>query len=152
MEWTSTADARAAINTVEQTAEQLANALDTEMALADQRALVKMAAIKRIMERDGIAATPAEKIVESDDEFMAHRAKERESVVLRQKAEGTYAAAKFNAHAAVTMLDHRAAYGEGALVASTHMREVFEPIVKGQAARIAELEAKLAPPATDPRD
>lgn len=90
-----------AIDRVVNCAEALAYARADEMRLEDERALVKRDAVLRIMQRDGIAATPAEKIVETDEMYMAHRALQRAAVVATQRAWGDYEAARVLAtHAA----------------------------------------------------
>lgn len=68
-----------------------------EQQLEDERAIVKEMAIIRVMERDHSAATRAEKIVESDSEYMAHRIAQRASVVARFRADAEYWAAKAEA-------------------------------------------------------
>jgi hypothetical protein len=82
---------------VRATADALARAYNYEDELKDLRAAIKADAIKRVMKRDGLAATVAEKIVETDAEYFAHREKQRESVVLRFKADAEYWAAKVEA-------------------------------------------------------
>jgi vacuolar-type H+-ATPase subunit I/STV1 len=78
----------------------LGQALALEQELEDDRAAVKADAIGRIMKRDGLAATPAEKIVETDEEYFRHRAKQRASIVSRFRADAEYQAAKSRATAA----------------------------------------------------
>lgn len=74
--------------------EALGDAMAHEQQLEDERPLLKEMAIIRIMERDKCAATPAEKIVKSDLEYMNHRIAQRASVVARFRAEAEYEAAK----------------------------------------------------------
>jgi hypothetical protein len=64
-----------------------------EQQLEDERPLIKEMAIIRIMEKDKIAATRAEKIVESDLEYMKHRVAQRASIVARFRADAEYHAA-----------------------------------------------------------
>jgi hypothetical protein len=75
-------------------AEALADALNHESELEDDRAAIKADAIVRIMKRDSLAATPAEKIVETDEQYFKHRAAQRASVVARFRADAEYEAAK----------------------------------------------------------
>jgi len=77
--------------------EALGLALTLEQSLEDDRAAIKADAIQRIMKRDGIAATPAEKVVETDAAYFAHREKQRASVVARFRADAEYWAAKAQA-------------------------------------------------------
>lgn len=88
------ATAEAAIAAIERAGERLAIATQREMMLEDRRPLVKAEAVKRIMQRDGIAATPAEKIVESDDEYLLHRVEQYGAVVETIRARAAYEAAK----------------------------------------------------------
>jgi hypothetical protein len=74
--------------------EALGDALAHEQELEDDRAAIKADAITRIMKRDGLAATPAEKIVETDEEYFKHRAAQRASIVARFRADAEYQAAK----------------------------------------------------------
>lgn len=87
----------AAIARLKESGEALAQARSEEQRLEDERPLLKELAIIRIMARDGSAATRAEKIVESDSEYMAHRIAQRGSVVARFKADAEYWAAKCEA-------------------------------------------------------
>lgn len=98
-----TAESNAAVAAIEAAAERLARATVEEMELLDARPLVKAEAIKRIMARDAIAATPAEKIVETDPEFAAHRRREAEAVVEKIRAEAAYETAKRRADVAIDM-------------------------------------------------
>jgi hypothetical protein len=82
---------------VEAKADALARAYNYEHELEDLRAAIKADAIKRIQKRDGLAATPAEKIVETDEEYFAHRGKQSAAVVARFKADAEYWAAKCEA-------------------------------------------------------
>jgi DNA repair exonuclease SbcCD ATPase subunit len=82
------------LDIVKAKAEALADALNHESEIEDDRAAIKADAIVRIMARDKIAATPAEKIVETDEEYFKHRATQRASIVARFRAEAEYEAAK----------------------------------------------------------
>jgi hypothetical protein len=97
-------EALAAIQDIREAANDLGWQCAQEMELEDRRPLVKRDAIQRIMVRDGIAATPAEKIVETDEAYMQHRAKQRAAVVETYRARGAYEAAKLEAALAVEML------------------------------------------------
>lgn len=86
--------------------EALGEALAHEQELEDDRAAIKADAIKRIMARDGLAATPAEKVVETDADYFAHREKQRASIVARFRADAEYWAAKARAtQASLNALD-----------------------------------------------
>ena len=98
-------DAVVAVNAIENAAERLALAIKLEMTLEDERPLVKAQAVRRIMDRDGIAATPAEKIVESDAEYLAHRKRQYDAVVEKQRAFGAYEAAKRRADLEIAIID-----------------------------------------------
>lgn len=86
-----------AISKLKEKGEALGIALTLEQSLEDDRAAVKADAIKRIMTRDGCAATPAEKVVETDAGYFAHRAEQRASIVARFRADAEYWAAKAEA-------------------------------------------------------
>lgn len=75
-------------------AEALADAHNHETQLEDDRAKVKAEAIERICIRDNLKATPAEKIVETDEGYAEHRAKQRASIIARFRADAEYEAAK----------------------------------------------------------
>lgn len=77
--------------------EAAADALNHETQLEDDRAAIKADAVVRIMKRDSIAATPAEKIVETDAAYFEHRAKQRAAVVARFRADAEYKAAEIKA-------------------------------------------------------
>lgn len=77
--------------------EALGDATAHEQELEDDRAAIKADAIVRVMKRDGLAATPAEKIVETDEEYFKHRAKQRASIVARFRADAEYQVAKATA-------------------------------------------------------
>jgi hypothetical protein len=68
--------------------------------LEDERALVKRDAIKRLME-SGVAtsASAAERVVESDEAYAAHRAKQREAVMDTQVRWAQWEAARCRAWA-----------------------------------------------------
>lgn len=87
----------AAISRLREKGDELARAYNYEHELEDDRAAVKADAIQRIMKRDGCAATPAEKIVETDLAYLRHREEQRSSLVARFKADAEYWAAKCEA-------------------------------------------------------
>lgn len=82
-------------------AERLGLARAEEQRLEDERGLLKAAATKRIMARDNIAATNAEKIVESDEEYAAHRRAQRQAVIDAECARGDFYAARYRAELAI---------------------------------------------------
>lgn len=96
-------------------AEARADAKNHESELEDNRALVKKEAIQRIVERDKIAATPAEKIVETDEGYAAHRAAQRAAVIAVFQTEAAYKAAVLNATRAAAITPEMAE-----LVAANH--------------------------------
>jgi hypothetical protein len=77
--------------------EALGLALTLEQSLEDDRAAIKADAIRRVMKRDGTAATVAERVVETDADYFAHREKQRASIVARFRADAEYWAAKAQA-------------------------------------------------------
>lgn len=93
--------AERAIERVREAARALGEAEAEEQRLEDERPLVKAAAIKRLMEGRGLSATAAEKIVEEDEAYMAHRVQQRESVIARQTQWGAWEASKLAAELAV---------------------------------------------------
>jgi hypothetical protein len=95
--------ANTAIEAIERAAERLALASKIEMELEDRRPIIKAEAVARIMERDSIAATPAEKIVETDPEYAAHRNRQAMAVVETIRAKGAFEAAKRRADVAIDM-------------------------------------------------
>jgi len=69
-----------------------------EMLLEDQRPFIKAAAVLRLIEsKQATSATAAEKIVEMDAEYMAHRVKQRDAVINTQRALGLAKAADIHA-------------------------------------------------------
>ena len=98
-------NAETQIAAIDDAAERVALACKVEMELEDQRPIIKADAVRRIMARDGIAATPAEKIVETDGEYAAHRNRQTMAVVEKQRAFGAYEAAKLRARLAVTLAE-----------------------------------------------
>lgn len=89
---------------VQMVAHALAEAIVQEMELADQRPLIKDAAIIRIVESgQERSATAAEKVVERDPEYAEHRRRQYDAVRTRIAAEAAYEVAKLNARLAVAM-------------------------------------------------
>jgi hypothetical protein len=86
-----------AIAKLKEKGEALGRARAYEQQLEDERGLIKELAIIRIMGKNKCAATPAEKIVESDPDYMEHRIAQRTSVVTRFRAEAEFWAAKVEA-------------------------------------------------------
>lgn len=95
--------AEQAVEAIERAAERLAIATQREMMLEDRRPLVKADAVKRIMQRDSIAATPAEKIVESDDGYLTLRVEQYGAVVETIRARGAFEASKRRADIAIDL-------------------------------------------------
>lgn len=80
-----------AVQAIINAGDRLAEARANEMALEDERPLVKDEAIKRLMQHGAAtSATAAEKIVEKDAEYAAHRAKQVEAVREAIKARAYY--------------------------------------------------------------
>lgn len=80
-------------------------ALAHERSLIDGYATAKDAAVRRIMEEKGIAATPAEKFVNTDAEFAGYRDASRASVLDRMTAEAQYESVKLRAKLAVHIVE-----------------------------------------------
>src|SRR6185437_17168997 len=81
-------------------AKKLADATILEMELADERALVKDAAIVRLIETGRErSVTAAEKYVEKDEQYMAHRAMQYDAVRGRIMAQAAYEVAWCSARA-----------------------------------------------------
>jgi hypothetical protein len=90
-------DAENAIAEIETAAQRVGAACRAEMELEDERSVLKPQATRRIMTRDSLAATPAEKLVETDEEYASHRRRQAEAVVEKHRAFGGYEAAKLRA-------------------------------------------------------
>jgi hypothetical protein len=96
--------ALAEIRAVEQYASDLADATSLETKLADTRTFIKDAGIGRLIASKRFSSvTAAEKGIEFDDDFMAHREAERIAVADRIMAEGRYEAAKLRARLAIEL-------------------------------------------------
>lgn len=91
--------------------DRLAVALKRVQELEDERPLVKSAAVRRLMGTEnaetgkGHSASSAEKIVESDGEYAAHRKRQWEAEVEKQQAYAEYEAAKLTARLAVAVVE-----------------------------------------------
>ncbi|MDB4892192.1 MAG: hypothetical protein JWL61_4047 [Gemmatimonadetes bacterium] len=72
-----------------------------EMELEDERSMLKPQAVRRIMQRDNIAYTPAEKIVETDEEYMSLRRRQYTCVADKERALGEFKAAELRAKLSV---------------------------------------------------
>jgi len=98
-----------AIRAVIDTGERVAQAMLHVATLEDGRALAKADAIRRLMEQPNAetgkmhSASSAEKIVESDAEYAAYRARQREVEVEKHRAWAAYEAAKLNAQLVIGM-------------------------------------------------
>jgi hypothetical protein len=96
--------ALAEIANVEEAAKRLAIATNRETQLEDERTLIKDGGIKRLMEAKTFGSvTAAEKGIEFDTEYMAHRRRQREAVADRIEATGEFEAAKLRARLYVEM-------------------------------------------------
>lgn len=83
------------VQAIIQSADALAIAVEREMRLEEQRPLLKADAIQRLMQHGAAtSATAAEKIVEKDPEYAAHRELQVQAVVAVIRARGDYEAAK----------------------------------------------------------
>jgi uncharacterized protein YajQ (UPF0234 family) len=101
--------ANQAIEAIEQAAERLALATKTEMELEDFRPILKSQAIRRLMATENPetgkphSASSAEKVVEVDAEYAAHRRDQYNAVVETIRARGEYEAAKRRADVAIDL-------------------------------------------------
>jgi hypothetical protein len=90
--------ARQSIDALAAAATRCSAALNAIAELEDERALIKPQAIRRLMD-SGAASSPtaAEKIVEQDPEYAAHRRRQRDAEVEKWAAAANYEAAKLTA-------------------------------------------------------
>lgn len=101
--------AEQAVEAIERAAERLALASRMEMALEDERPIVKSESIRRLMATENPetskphSASSAEKVVESDGEYAAFRRKQYAAVVETIKARGAFEAAKRRADIAIDL-------------------------------------------------
>ena len=85
-------------------AKKLADATILEMQLEDERALVKDAGIVRLIETGRErSVTAAEKYIEKDEQYMAHRAKQYDAVRGRIMARAAYDSAVLGARLTVEL-------------------------------------------------
>lgn len=95
--------AEQAIAAVEAAAGRLAEAIRTVQDLEDARCIEKSAAIRRLMQTMNDetnklhSASSAEKVVESDAEYLAYRRRQADAEVEKHRAYGAYDAAKLRA-------------------------------------------------------
>lgn len=86
--------------------DRLAEAVEHETRLEDERPVQKLDAILRIMQTTNVAngkphsASSAEAVLETDHEYMAYRTKQRAAVVATIKARAYYEAMKARARVA----------------------------------------------------
>jgi len=98
--------ANEAIDELKDAAEACAQAFDLITELEDARALIKPAAIKRLIESGAAtSATAAEKIVEQDLEYAAHRLKQREAEIVKWRSLGVWEACKLSARLSVAVVE-----------------------------------------------
>lgn len=84
----------------------LAVAVAHEMALEDDRALVKAEAIRRLIDSGAAASvTAAEKVVAQDTGYNAHLVQQREATYQKIVAAARYEAAKARARLAASMVE-----------------------------------------------
>lgn len=101
--------ARRAIAQVTAAGERLAQAAARVQELEDARPMIKSAAIRRLMTTTNEetqkphSASSAEKIVESDAEYFAHRQLQRDAEVEKHRAYAAYEAARLDARLAVDL-------------------------------------------------
>jgi hypothetical protein len=91
------------IRALETAGELLAIATERELELQSLRGLRKNEAVRRIMAAQKIAATPAEKVVETDPEYSAFLKECRSSVADRIRAEARFSAEKLRAYLTVRL-------------------------------------------------
>jgi hypothetical protein len=84
--------------------ERFALLCGTVMELEAERPIQKSAAVLRIMGEKGLAATPAEKLAESDGEYAAFLKRQRQAVVSKELAYGQAESAKQQHATALALL------------------------------------------------
>jgi hypothetical protein len=110
-------DAEEAIVAIETAAARLAVAVRAEMELEDFRPIVKSQAIRRLMATENPetgkphSASSAEKIVETDAEYSAHRRDQYAAVVETIRARGEFEASRRKADLAVALCEVTVALG-----------------------------------------
>jgi hypothetical protein len=101
---TTSVNVAESIQRVRDAARALGEARAAEQALEDGRALVKRDAITRLLAAGRAASvTAAEKVVEEDEAYAAHRACQRAAVLATQVAWGEWEASKLAAQLAVAL-------------------------------------------------
>lgn len=99
-----------AVAAMESAAQHLADAQNDESALEDERAAVKEQAIRRLMQITNEltgkphSASSAKDVVELDEGYRAHRARQREAVIVTQRAWARWEAVKARVLAAESYL------------------------------------------------
>jgi hypothetical protein len=107
---TNHSEARAAIQRVTYAAQAYGEATTAESRLADGRCIAKRDAIKRLMQTTNEetskqhSASSAEKVVETDAEYMAYRDSERAAVVETIVARGNFHVALLTADLEVALI------------------------------------------------
>lgn len=105
-------DAEQAIAAIEQAGERLALACKVEMELEDERPLSAADCIREMigttnpLGKEGAvhSASSAKDVVESHSRYAAHRRRQTQAVVEKQRAQADYAAAKLRARLSVELL------------------------------------------------
>ena len=92
-----------ALNQYDIASEQYAVAVVREMEIEDGRSTLKDAAVRRIMDEKSIAYTPAEKLVETDAEYVALLKARREVVLAKTRLYGERESARMAFQLAVTL-------------------------------------------------
>ena len=92
------------IQRVRDAARALGEARAAESALEDERAIVKRDAIARLIAAGRASSvTAAERIVEEDEQYAGHRARQRAAVLASCEAWGTWEASKLEGQLAVAL-------------------------------------------------
>ena len=90
-------------DTIDAAAREYARATQYEHEVEFDRAEIKAGAVRRIMDRENIAATPAEKLVHTDATYTAHCAGGRLAAANTIIARGAFESAKRRADLAVAV-------------------------------------------------
>jgi hypothetical protein len=105
--------ARASIERIGDVAQRVASAMNRVAWLEDQRALVKANAIRRLVEEGKASSvTAAERIVESDDQYAAHRLEQRDAEIDKWAALGAWEAMRLDARLDVAIATNAMRGGE----------------------------------------
>lgn len=98
--------ARASIADIENAADRLSYALNRVTELEDARAIVKGEAIRRLVESGAYTSvTSAEKYVEADSIYMAHRLAQRDAEIEKHRAMAGYQASLLAAKLDVALVE-----------------------------------------------